>query len=159
MCWSNHRDYRDLRDAWVAERQLRHEARADVRVSDADRQSTIDQLSRHTGEGRLTLDEFEARVDEALEAKTHADLRVVLRELPVERRERRPISARYAAAVVRAVVLWAVISVAAIVFIGPGALWWLVPLAFFRFRGFGHHHYGHARSPRQLDRGDDLTLV
>ena len=44
MCWSSHQD---LRDAWVAERALR----SDVRVSDADRQATIDLLSRHTGEG------------------------------------------------------------------------------------------------------------
>jgi hypothetical protein len=56
--------------------------------------------------------------------------------------------------------IWALITVAAVVFIGPGALWWLVPLAFFRFRGFGHlHHHSHPGEPRRLDRGDDLTLV
>ena len=59
MCWSSHRA---IRDSWVVERR----PRADVRASDADRQATIDQLSRHTGDGRLTLEDFEARVDEAV---------------------------------------------------------------------------------------------
>jgi hypothetical protein len=60
---------------------------------------------------------------------------------------------------IRAALLWAVVLVAAIVFIGPGALWWLVPLAFFRFRGFGHHHRARRDRWRELPRGDDLTLV
>lgn len=153
MCWSSHRDFRD---AWVAERALR----SDVRVSDADRQGAIDQLSRHTADGRLTLEEFEARVDEALEAKTHGDLRLALRELPVERPSIRP---RYSAGMLRAAALWTFILVLAVIAIGPGVLWWLVPLAFFRFRGFGfgHHHRGrpHDRRSRELHRGDDLTLV
>jgi hypothetical protein len=165
MCWSNHRDHRDLRDAWVAERQLRHDARNDVRASDADRRAVIDQLSRHTGEGRLTLEEFEARVGEALEARTTSDLRLVLRELPVERRDRRAMRPRPAPGAIRAVALWTLIVVAAIAFIGAGALWWLVPLAFFRFGGFGGHHHRPHWQHRQHDdgaelrRGDDLTLV
>jgi len=150
MCWSSHRD---VRESWVMERQPRE----DVRVSDADRQETVAQLSRHTGEGRLTLEEFEARVDEALEAKTHGELRRALRELPAERR---PLRRRYSTGMIRAAALWTLILVAAVVLIGPGALWWLVPLAFFKFGAFGgrHHHTPHER-PRQLDRGDDLTLV
>jgi hypothetical protein len=129
-----------------------------VRVSDADRQATIEQLSRHTGEGRLTLEEFEARVDEALEAKTQSDLRLAMRELPTQRPS---IRQRYSAGMLRAVTVWAFILVVAAIAIGPGALWWLVPLAFFRFGGFGHHHHHRSRSerPRELHRGDDLTLV
>jgi hypothetical protein len=150
MCWSSHRDYRD---SWAVERQ----PRADVRASDSDRQTTIDQLSRHTADGRLTLEDFEERVDEAWQARTHGDLRHVLRELPTDRPA---IRRTYPRGMIRAALLWAVILVAATVLIGPGALWWLVPLAFFRFRGFGHHHH-RARRDRwhELPRGDDLTLV
>ena len=149
MCWSSHRDFRD---SWVADRQ----PRTDVRASDADRQATIDQLSRHTADGRLTLEDFETRVDEAWRAKTHGDLRHVLRELPVARP---PIRRRYSAGIIRAAALWAVILVVAAIAIGPGALWWLVPLAFFRFGGFRHHHRSRDDDTPALPRGDNLTLV
>lgn len=153
MCWSSHRD---VGDSWSVERQTRTEPRADVRASDGDRQATIDQLSRHTGEGRLTLEDFEARVDEAWQAKTHGDLQHVLRELPAERA---PLRRRYSEGMIRAAALWIVILVAATIAIGPGALWWLVPLAFFRFGGFGHQRH-HSDNSRELPRGsDDLTLV
>ena len=146
MCWSSHRD---IRDSWVVERQ----PRADIRVSDTDRQATIDQLSRHTGDGRLTLEDFEVRVDEALEAKTHGDLQHALRELPVSRPS---IRQRYSAGMIRAAAIWAVILVAVAFAIGPGALWWVVPLAFFRLRGFGHHH---RRYDAIETKRDELTLV
>jgi hypothetical protein len=150
MCWSSHRDFRDSRGV---ERQ----PHADVRVSDADRQATIDQLSRHTGDGRLTLEDFETRVDEAWRAKTHGDLQHVLRELPVARPR---IRQRYSERMIRAAAVWVVLLVVAAIAIGPGALWWLVPLAFFRFGGFGHHHRDRDHDDRhQLQRGDDLTLV
>jgi DUF1707 SHOCT-like domain len=55
-----------------------------VRVSQAERDAVVAQLSKHTGEGRLTLAEFEARVEEAYAAVTRADLDHVLRELPRE---------------------------------------------------------------------------
>jgi hypothetical protein len=56
--------------------------RATVRASNDDRQKVIDQLRTHTGQGRLTLDEFSERVGEAYAATTLADLDRVLRELP-----------------------------------------------------------------------------
>src|SRR5262245_37852002 len=77
MCWQRH----DRVD-WSAEERLQPAPRTDLRVSDADRQAVVDDLRRHTGDGRLTLDEFEQRVDEALRARTDAELRVALRELP-----------------------------------------------------------------------------
>jgi hypothetical protein len=54
----------------------------DVRVSNAEREEVIERLHRHAAEGRLTLDEFEERVDEVYAAKTGAQLRATLRELP-----------------------------------------------------------------------------
>src|SRR3954468_1762383 len=82
MCFTSHRD---LRSSWVWEprRTSRPSTPPDeLRIADSDREAAISQLSRHTGDGRLTLDEFEQRVDEVLQAKTRADLRVPFRGLP-----------------------------------------------------------------------------
>lgn len=59
------------------------------RVSDADRNEVIERLQRHTSEGRLTLDEFEARLAEVHEAKSGDELRNSLRELPAGTAPRR----------------------------------------------------------------------
>lgn len=56
----------------------------ELRVSDADRDATLDLLSRQAAEGRLTLDELEERAGQALEAKTRADLATVTRDLPAD---------------------------------------------------------------------------
>jgi hypothetical protein len=55
-----------------------------VRVSDAERQAVIDVLREQTTAGRLTLAEFEERLDEVYRSKTDVELRDALRELPVE---------------------------------------------------------------------------
>jgi hypothetical protein len=54
----------------------------DYRASDVDRQAVAEQLARHTGAGRLTLDEFDQRVRAAWAAQTHADLYRLLLDLP-----------------------------------------------------------------------------
>ncbi len=54
----------------------------DERVSDADRDTTIESLREHLVAGRLTLDEFGDRVDTALHARTGAELAVVHVDLP-----------------------------------------------------------------------------
>ena len=54
----------------------------DLRIADSDRERAVAQLSKHAGDGRLTLDEFEARVADVYTAKTNADLRPVFRGLP-----------------------------------------------------------------------------
>ena len=54
----------------------------DILVSDDDRHAVVRQLQKHTADGRLTIDEFSERVDEAYRARTGADLRAVLRNLP-----------------------------------------------------------------------------
>jgi hypothetical protein len=53
-----------------------------IRASDADRDRAVDQLRQHLADGRLTMEEFTERVDEAYEARTTADLQQALRELP-----------------------------------------------------------------------------
>jgi DUF1707 SHOCT-like domain len=58
---------------------------ATLLVSDHEREYTVDLLRGHLLSGRLTADEFEARVDEAWRARNAQDLWQALRFLPVER--------------------------------------------------------------------------
>lgn len=55
-----------------------------VRIGDAERQRVVDMLRRHTGEGRLTLDEFSERAGEVYAARTRDELMVVLADLPAD---------------------------------------------------------------------------
>lgn len=58
-------------------------SRPPVRASDGDRQRVADLLREHTTAGRLTMEEYEQRVDSAFAAKTIAELRPLLADLPV----------------------------------------------------------------------------
>jgi len=53
-----------------------------VRVSDAERDGAVALLREHCVAGRLNLEEFSARLDEAYAARTRAELETVTRELP-----------------------------------------------------------------------------
>lgn len=53
------------------------------RISDREREEVIGQLRDHTSAGRLSLEEFDGRVAEVYAARTPAELRWVLRELPL----------------------------------------------------------------------------
>jgi uncharacterized membrane protein YccC len=55
---------------------------SDLLVSDADRVRVLAELRRHYEAGRLTLEEFQERLDEAHAARTELELRNVLRQLP-----------------------------------------------------------------------------
>lgn len=55
---------------------------SDLRVSDRDRDRTVEQLRQHVSEGRLTLDEFADRVGVALVARTAGELQTVVSDLP-----------------------------------------------------------------------------
>lgn len=105
-----------------------------LRASDAERERIIEVLRRHTADGRLTLEEFEQRVGEALAATTRADLGPVLRELPplqpvtppatppTPRRLRLP-SPPDGGAVLRTV---AVVTAVTVVLASGWQLWWIV---------------------------------
>ena len=54
----------------------------DVRVGDADRERVASLLREHTVEGRLTLEEYVTRLDEAFAATSERELVATLRELP-----------------------------------------------------------------------------
>lgn len=53
-----------------------------LRASDADREQLIDVLKAAFSEGRLTQDEYTARMEQAYTAKTYGELRVLVADLP-----------------------------------------------------------------------------
>ncbi len=70
-------------------RQLPRVARDDhqapapyVRAGDADRDTAAAALGEHFAQGRLTLDELNARLDATLTARTHGELSQAARDLP-----------------------------------------------------------------------------
>jgi hypothetical protein len=59
-------------------------------LMESQRDEAIRALTRHCGDGRLTLDELEERIQEAYAATTEDELRHALRELPAPRDEPAP---------------------------------------------------------------------
>src|SRR5947208_16885946 len=57
--------------------------RPEIRVSDAERNLVVEALNRAVGEGRLTLAEFEDRLQGALAARTRDDIAPLTADLPV----------------------------------------------------------------------------
>jgi len=53
-----------------------------IRVSHAERTEVADRLSKHYGDGRLDEEEFNERLDRAMNAKTRADLDGLFDDLP-----------------------------------------------------------------------------
>ena len=78
-----------------------------IRASDDDRQRTVAALERHTGAGRLTLDEFAERARLAHDARTLDDLAAVVHDLPADAAEgpRRELLLLFAIAAATLVVL------------------------------------------------------
>jgi hypothetical protein len=113
-----------------------------TRVTDHERQATIDQLRLHTGVGRLDIDEFAARTERALKAQTAGDLAEITADLPFmespDARDRRVRSARqealrpYLSVMALLVGIWLFTSLAAwqILFFWPifPMLGWGIPL-------------------------------
>ena len=127
----------------------------DLLVSDADRAGVAAQLREHYESGRLTLEEFQERLDETHRARTEAQLDRVLRQLPspklpsVNPRDTRwrSLALQYALVNVIAVLIW--------VFSGSNGDFWpkwvfVVTLIMFVRRAFGHRHRAlpPPRSPR-----------
>jgi Domain of unknown function (DUF1707) len=54
----------------------------DLRIGDADREATAAALREHFAQGRLTLDELNARLDAAFAATTQSELSQTTRDLP-----------------------------------------------------------------------------
>lgn len=62
--------------------QSRSFPRGDLRVSDAERDQAVAELSEHFQAGRLTQEEFEDRSGRALQARTRSDLTGLFTDLP-----------------------------------------------------------------------------
>jgi Flp pilus assembly protein TadB len=72
-----------------------------MRVSDAERAEVADRLSKHYSDGRLDEAEFNERIDQAMRAKTHADLSGLLDDLPASEPSETPKAGHPAAPVPR----------------------------------------------------------
>jgi hypothetical protein len=55
----------------------------DIRASDAEREEVVAALKNHLADGRLTVEEFSERLDEAYAARTRGELSRATRQLPV----------------------------------------------------------------------------
>ena len=66
----------------------------DLRVSDADRERVAELLRDAAGEGRLTVDELDERVERAYAARTGADLAPLTADLPAPSPEAAGVPAR-----------------------------------------------------------------
>ncbi len=53
-----------------------------IRIGDAEREALAASLREHYSHGRLTLDEFQQRLDAAFAARTHEDLARITADLP-----------------------------------------------------------------------------
>ena len=85
----------------------------DLLVSDRDRARAGEELRTHYEAGRLTLDEFQERLDELHGARTETQLGHVLRQLPTKRPSVNPrdtrwrsLALQYALVNVVAVLIW-----------------------------------------------------
>jgi hypothetical protein len=63
--------------------QVTHREQGRIRAADADRDRVAGVLSTAYIEGRLSKDEYDARLDAALSARTYGDLDQVVHDLPV----------------------------------------------------------------------------
>jgi len=59
--------------------------RAKMRACDADRDRVVEHLNVAYSEGRLSKDEYDGRLENALAARTYADLDQIVTDLPVAR--------------------------------------------------------------------------
>jgi hypothetical protein len=57
-------------------------ARPDLRIGDADREAAAASLREHYAQGRLSLEEFNERIDAVFAASTQGDLDRITRDLP-----------------------------------------------------------------------------
>ena len=67
---------------WLLAASRRRTSYSGLRISDAERAEVADLLAKHYGDGRLDQAEFNERLDQAMKARTYADLDGILVDLP-----------------------------------------------------------------------------
>jgi hypothetical protein len=68
--------------SWFITATRRRTSYSSMRISDAERAEAADLLSKNYGDGRLDEAEFHQRLDQAMRAKTYADLAGLFDDLP-----------------------------------------------------------------------------
>ena len=68
--------------SWFITATRRRTSYSSMRISDAERAEAADLLSKNYGDGRLDEAEFHQRLDQAMRAKTYADLGGLFDDLP-----------------------------------------------------------------------------
>jgi hypothetical protein len=124
----------------------------DLLASDADRARVSGELRTHYEAGRLTLEEFQERLDETHSARTEGQLEQVLRQLPSKRPTVSPRDTRWRSLALQ----YALVNVVAIliwVFGGANGDFWpkwvlVVTLIMFTRRTFGRRYRALPRPPR-----------
>jgi hypothetical protein len=185
MCHISHHRYREAnwpRDRWswidevdepeAADTTVAAPAGAtrdpDLRVSQAERDEVAGALARHFADGRLTVEEYEERVEAALAARTGRDLEPLLSDLPADpphdpvrpaaprpRQRTRRASVGFPSARVLAIAAVVVLAI----YTGLWALWLLWPaLVLTRGCGIGYRYRGVAAS-RESGRASDRPPV
>jgi hypothetical protein len=102
---------------------------SELRASDADRERVADRLRAAAGEGRLTPDELEERVERALSARTDAELEPLVSDLPAPVGRRPPPARRvWDSEHVRAYVAVNVMLIAIWALTGAGYFWPIWPI-------------------------------
>jgi hypothetical protein len=134
---------------------------ATLRVGDAERATTVGELSRHYADGRLDLAEFDQRAAAAWSARTRAELAGPLVDLPpaasapqlAAPRRSRPDVPRDPGVVIHLAVYTAVIAALWVVWLltGAGHPWPLYPML-----GWGSGVAGHVLAERSCAGGKAL---
>ena len=126
--------------------------RQDLRASDADRETVVEQLRAHAAAGRLDAEELDDRIGRALEARRLGDLAPLLADLPDAERPRparaaRPRRSSHGACKDRRAFLpIAVLLIAIWALTGAGYFWPVWPLMWFAFAALSHRRRGNTHT-------------
>ncbi len=108
---------------------------SELRVSDAERQATADQLKAHFTAGRLDMDEYDERLQQAFGARARRDLDDLVKDLPptspAAAQPRRPRPVFVFAPVLIAIAVLALLTTAVGLAHGFFFPWWIIPVGFF----------------------------
>jgi hypothetical protein len=151
MCHISRQRYDDVWSrgrAWIDDTQEPAQRDPDLRVSQAERDDVVAALAGHFADGRLTVEEYEERVEAALAARTGRDLEPLLSDLPAADppptgtgTRRRPVPGRVRAPLIPARLLAVAAVIVLAIATGPWALWLLWPaLVLSGGCGFGRRH-------------------
>jgi hypothetical protein len=101
---------------------------SELRASDADREQAAERLRAAAGEGRLTAEELEGRLERALTARTEADLEPLVSDLPAPPARRPPPRRARDSEHVRAYLSVSIMLVAIWALTGAGYFWPIWPI-------------------------------